>query len=179
MEVLELVGLGALVGIDNLRISVALGMVGLSKRRARLFALSFGTFEALMPLAGLLGGAALARVIEPWTNYVGAAALVVCGLAMIFGALKEDPAAAIAGRPSVILTLPLALSLDNLAAGFGLGTLGAPVAAAASVIGATSALAAVIGLKLGSRLRRLMPARAEAIAGMALLLTAVLVVVRD
>ena len=55
----------------------------------------------------------------------------------------------IAASPGRLILSAFALSLDNLAAGFALGTMNIPVAEGAIVIGAVSVLLSLAGLELG------------------------------
>src|SRR5262249_55102522 len=71
------------------------------------------------------------------------------------------------------LGLPVALSLDNLVVGFGLGAVRVPTAVSALTLGAASGAMAMAGLYLGSLIGRAVPARAERLGGAALTLLAV------
>ena len=64
-----------------------------------------------------------------------------------------------------LIVTAFALSLDNLAAGFALGTLHVSVAEAAIVIGAVSVLMSLAGLELGGRLGAAAGRRGEQIGG--------------
>ena len=64
-----------------------------------------------------------------------------------------------------LIVTAFALSLDNLAAGFALGTLHVGVAEAAIVIGAVSVLMSLAGLEAGGRLGAAAGRRGEQIGG--------------
>ena len=63
----------------------------------------------------------------------------------------------------------LALSIDNLAVGFALGTYHLNVAVAAIVIGAVSVAMSLLGLELGSRIGARAADRGELIGGVVLI----------
>jgi putative Mn2+ efflux pump MntP len=79
----------------------------------------------------------------------------------------------------MVLGLPLSLSLDNLVAGTTLGMLGFPMLISVVIIGAMSALFAVVGLRLGTTAVKLLPVRAELIGGVVLICIAISFVIDD
>lgn len=170
--------LGLLVGLDNLQVGAALGLVRMSAARRWAFAGAFALCETVMPLAGLALGRAVADLSSswagPWAEGIGVAVLALCGLSIIVLSLRgNDADEKIAGSRLALAGLPLSLSLDNLAAGVGLGSLGFPVVASALVIGVVSGSLCAVGLFAGTQLRRWMPKRAELWSGVYLLVLAV------
>ncbi|HYR09329.1 MAG TPA: manganese efflux pump [Longimicrobium sp.] len=174
---LEVAAFGVLAGLDNLQVSAALGLS--RPRRGRLLALAaaFAACEALMPLVGLAAGGALRRAL-PALEAVGPLVLLACGAAILLLALREGDA-----RPVVegrwMLGLPLTLSLDNLLAGAGLGSVGYPVVASALVVGTISGGMCVAGLAAGASLRRRVPGRAEVWSGAYLVVLALVSLARE
>ena len=167
---LEVAAFGVLAGLDNLQVSAALGLS--RPRPRRLFALfaAFAACEALMPLAGLAAGGRL-RAWLPAVEAAGPVVLLLCGAAIPLHALREGEAREVVeGR--WMLGLPLALSLDNLFAGVGLGSSGYPVLASALVVGTVSGAMCIAGLFAGGWLRRWIPGRAEVLSGGFLVLLA-------
>jgi manganese efflux pump family protein len=173
---LEVAAFGVLAGLDNLHVSAALGVS--RPRRGRLLALAaaFAACEALMPLVGLALGGALRRAFQPLEG-AGPLVLLVCGAAILLHAVREGEAREVVeGR--WVLGLPLALSLDNLFAGVGLGSAGYPVLASALVVGALSGGMCVAGLLAGAWLRRRVPGRAEVWSGAFLVVVALVSLAR-
>jgi putative Mn2+ efflux pump MntP len=68
-----------------------------------------------------------------------------------------------------IVDLGLAISVDELAIGFGLGLLGLPLVVAVVWIGVQAFCAAQIGMRLGSRIGKELRERAEQLAGVVLI----------
>jgi putative Mn2+ efflux pump MntP len=68
-----------------------------------------------------------------------------------------------------LLITGAALSIDNLAVGFALGTFHVNLAVAAVVIGAVSICLSLLGLELGSRLGTRAQDRGELIGGLVLI----------
>ena len=168
--------LGVLLGLDSFRASLGLG-VGDGRKgiawRVRV-TLAFGVCDGLAPVLGLLLGAAVVNSLSPWAGLVGPIALGGVGLFTFLTAGRgepgEDQREPDLDWPS--LGLPLALSLDNLVAGFGLGAIRVPVILSAVVLGIVSGAMALAGLYLGSLVGQSIPARAERVGGAALVLLA-------
>ena len=167
--------LGLLVGLDNLQVGAALGLLRMSSALRWAFAAAFAFWETAMPLAGLaLGQAARARA-DPWGERFGIAVLGICGLLLIIMALRgatEDVDERFAGSRIALAGIPLSLSFDNLAAGVGLGSFGFPVIASALILGSVSGSLCALGLFGGAHLRRWAPARPELISGAFLMILA-------
>ena len=89
------------------------------------FAGAFALCETAMPLAGLALGRAVAAAAGRWAEGIGVGVLMLCGLFIVVFSLRgEEPGEELAGSRLALAGLPLSLSLDNLAAGVGLGSLG-------------------------------------------------------
>jgi putative Mn2+ efflux pump MntP len=168
--------LGLLVGLDNLQVGAALGLVRMSAGRRWAFAGAFALCETAMPLAGLALGRSVVTLAGAWAEGIGIAVLALCGLLIIALALRGEEAAEETerriGSSLALAGLPLSLSFDNLAAGVGLGSLGFPVIASALVIGGVSGSLCALGLFAGAWLRRWVPRRAELWSGVYLLILA-------
>jgi manganese efflux pump family protein len=158
--------LGLALGLDSFRASLALGASGLGAARAFRIALAFGVCDGVAPLVGLVMGRATAVYVASWSELVAPALLIGAGACVLLKRLEDDR-----GEPTggwAILGVPLFLSLDNLVAGIGLGTLGPPVVPSAIVIGALSGAMSLAGLALGRLGRLSLPARVERLPGLLL-----------
>ena len=160
--------LGLLLGLDSFRASLAMGAAGLGVAHVIRVAFAFGVCDGVAPLIGLAMGQTTTVCISPWTVLVGPVLLIGSGTYVLFKRLDDE------SRPPeggwAILGMPLCLSLDNLVAGVGLGALGTPVIPSAAVIGVLSALMALTGLLLGRLGRIALPARAERLSGLLLVI---------
>jgi putative Mn2+ efflux pump MntP len=157
--------LGILAGLDNLQVCSSLGLLPMGRARKQLFALAFSACETLAPLCGLLAGRLLLVTFGHATALAGPVAVLLCGLAVIVLALRKQDVSEVAASRGVLFGLPLSLSLDNLLAGIGLGSMHLPVLLSALIIGLTSASMSCIGLYFGAWLRRFIPGRVEFAAG--------------
>lgn len=176
---MELVLFGILVGLDNLAVASGLGASGLGRDRKARLAWAFFAFEAIMPLAGLAIGAGVRDSVAPVASVLGPCCLVACGLLVLTAARRGTASLRPIDRPWLMVALPLVLSLDNLAAGVGLGAMGLPVLPAALAVGGISGALAVAGLAAGEGLRSWSARRAEFLAGAGLVALALVSILRD
>lgn len=162
------------LGLSNFAASVGIGVAGIDARTRLRVGVTFGLFETGMPIVGLLLGHSLATALGPAAHWIGAGLLIATGLyalvqaAAARGARAADDQAARVG-PGQLLITGLALSIDNLAVGFALGTYHLNVTVAAIVIGAVSVAMSLLGLELGSRIGSRAADRGELIGGVVLI----------
>ena len=136
----------------------------------------FGFFETAMPILGLLLGRSLAGTLGRAAHWIGAVLLIATGLYAVIQAIRS-PAGNAAGEPAApggqrtgrLLVTGLALSIDNLAVGFALGTFHVSLVIAVVVIGAVSIAMSLLGLELGHRLSTKTGDRGELLGGLVLI----------
>ncbi len=168
-----------LVGLDNLQVSAAIGMLEIRTERKWLLTIAFGFFEAVMPLVGLLLGGLIYTSLGGLAGTIGPLILIACGLLIIYMALGDQDTAEVVNNRWLLFGLPLTLSLDNLVAGIGLGALGYPVLFAALVIGLVSASMCFLGLFVGRQVSRWIPIKMEIVSGFYLILLAIIMLFFD
>jgi putative Mn2+ efflux pump MntP len=168
----ELLLLGFVLSLDNFRASIALGTLPFSRARAVQVALTFGLWDGLAPLAGVLLGRYLGAAIGPIADYVGPAVMGAYGLYLLVRALRTDAPEEI-DQPWALFGIPLSLSLDNLLAGTSLGLLGFPPVFSALIFAVVTAVMTFVGLCLGRVVGRLIRIRADLLSGIALIVMAV------
>ena len=142
------------LGLSNFAAAIGIGLSGVSRRLRLRVAIVFGFFEAAMPLVGLLIGRSVSHSIGSAASSLGGGILIAIGLYTCAQAWRGDAART---EPLSLRNLVLtgaALSLDNLAVGFGLGAYNVALADAAIVIAAVSVGMSLLGLEIGRRLGR-------------------------
>ncbi|GAC1586667.1 MAG: hypothetical protein NVS3B28_10580 [Candidatus Velthaea sp.] len=152
------------LGIDTFAISIAVGFNGLPALRA---AFVFTLFEMFMPLIGIVGGAYAGARFEYVAALAGGAILVALGINAFREAAEEGADAArlsFATMRSAALA-GVAISIDELAVGFPIGTSHLPVAGVIGAIGLQTFAVTIAGIALGRRIGRLVGARAVRISG--------------
>jgi putative Mn2+ efflux pump MntP len=142
------------VGLGNFAASIGIGTSGVDNQTRLRIGVTFGLFEALMPVVGLLIGADLAGPVGRIGRYLGGGLLVVTGLYSLWQARHTEELALIGRRLSAgrLAITGLALSVDNLVVGFALGIQRISVPLAAITIGTVSVALSLLGLELGQRL---------------------------
>jgi putative Mn2+ efflux pump MntP len=174
LDAAPIIGLALALGLDSLRASVGLGALRPSVGHALWLAGAFAVFETAAPVIGMLLAGALAPVVGRLAEIAGPAVLAATGVCVTVGSLggRETDVARVAQSRGFTLILPLSLSLDNLAAGAGLGFVGTGVLPAALVIGGMSGALALAGLRLGALISRVSPVRADVASGLLLVAAA-------
>jgi manganese efflux pump family protein len=189
--VLALLLLAVALGLSNFAAAIGIGVSGVRGRARVQIAVVFGVFEAGMPVLGVALGQGVAASLGQAARWLGGAALIAIGLTSLIlarrgaGARAAPGARAAGGRagdggpgpggdgPSWrlgrIVVSGLALSIDNLAAGFALGAYHTGLALAATVFGAVSVIMTLAGLELGARLGASAGDRSELIASVMLI----------
>lgn len=117
-------------------------------RGGTAIALTFGVFQALMPLAGWGIGAVALIYIEAVDHWIAFGLLTFLGVRMLGGHVGEEEAAhALTGR--ALLLAGVATSIDALAAGITLPTLAVEPLLAVALIGIITAAMSAGGVALG------------------------------
>lgn len=168
----ELLVLGFFLSLDNFRASIALGTLPFGRARAAQVALTFGLWDGVAPLVGVVLGRYLGAAIGPIAEYVGPAVMAAYGAYLLVRALWSEAPDEI-DQPWALFGIPLSLSLDNLLAGASLGLLGFPPIISAVVFALITAVMSFVGLFIGRVVGRLIPVRADLLSGIALIVMAV------
>jgi putative Mn2+ efflux pump MntP len=139
-----------------------------SPRGGLAIALTFGMFQAAMPLAGWAIGAVALAYVEAVDHWIAFGLLSFLGVRMLGGHVGEEEAShALTGR--ALLVAGVATSIDALAAGLTLPTLGVPPLIAVALIGGVTALMSGAGVLLGRRAGEHLGEWAERIGGLILI----------
>jgi manganese efflux pump family protein len=170
--IVELLILGFVLSLDNFRVSIVLGTVPFSFRRAVQVALMFGLWDGVMPLLGLLLGSYVSEATGTVAEYVGAIVLGGYGLYLLISALR-NPEPDELDHPLALFGIPLSLSLDNLLTGTSLGLLGFSPWISAAVFGITTALMSFVGLQMGRAAARVIRIRSDLLSGVMLIIAAI------
>lgn len=149
---LSIVLVSVALGLSNFAASVAIGLSGVSHRLRREIVVTFGFFEVLMPLVGLVLGRRLAQWIGSSASLFAGGLLVLTGVYTYLHARRDAPSTPPpTPRRGGLIVTGAALSVDNLVVGTALGAHRVTVVLAAVVIGVVSVAMSLLGLEVGSR----------------------------
>ena len=181
LRILTIAALILPLAIDTFVLGTALGAAGIPQRERLRTSLILTAFEAGMPVIGFVAGAGLGMAAGGWANYAAAGVLAAVGVLMLRaddGEKDEEQKLRLleSARGWTVVVLGLGISLDELAIGLGVGLLRLPFLLLIAAIAVQAFLAAQLGMRLGSRLADNSRQAAGRIAGVLLILAALLVV---
>lgn len=187
---------GLTLSADAFAVSVTDGMVypDLDKRKALIIPLTFGIFQAVMPIIGfyISWGLSQIKLVEQIDHWIALILLAFIGGKMIFDGASElnEPLKAVRHKRfslSEVLIQGVATSIDALAVGFTFNVMLEGVEfiqlwawVSVLVIGITTFLISLGGLRIGINVGRLFKKKAcvaEIIGGIVLILIGIKIVV--
>jgi putative Mn2+ efflux pump MntP len=181
-DLLIAAGLLLPLALDTFALAAALGMAGLEARDRLRVALIFTAFEAGMPIAGMLIGRAAGAFLGAWAGYGAITFLLLAGALLLRpGKDESDETRKLKllshARGLAILDLGLSISVDELTIGLSAGLLGFSILVTVLWIAVQAFVATQVGLRLGARLGEEFRERSEQVAGVALILVALVLLV--
>ena len=177
MSVFELILIAIAVSMDAFAISIAKGLCQrkTNHKLALVLALSFGLFQAIMPVIGYFITNSFSGYIQAYNHWISFIILMIIAIKMIKDSFKKDGICPIDDKIiySEIIILSIATSIDALAVGVTFSLLESiNILFAISLIGITtfffSYLGVIAGCKLGSKFERI----ADVFGGSVLILIA-------
>ena len=195
MSIAELLLVAVGLSMDAFAVAVChgLSMKKAGFQKALIIGLYFGVFQAVMPLIGFFFGSQFSETIASADHWIAFALLSFIGVRMIFGSFKKEgcpdrecPAEACTDRscpggkppakeeaslkPSKMFPLAIATSIDALAVGISLAFLQVRIIPAVSIIGITTLLLSMTGVKIGNVFGLRFKSKAEFSGGFILVL---------
>lgn len=167
--------LAAPLGTDSAAMCTGIGASGrLTLRRRLVIAGTLTSFEALMPVVGILLSGVIGDALGNYARYAGGALLAILGVYMLVSG--DESSDEENGAPIgilALLTAGLAVSVDEIAVGVSLGLGGVNVPVLVTTIGVIVFAFTMAGLTLGGILSA-HAERAGKLAGYALILLGIL-----
>ena len=195
MSLIELFFLAVALSMDTFAVGICLGltMAKFSIKKALIIGLYFGGFQALMPLIGYMAATQFAESIIANDHWIAFALLGFIGGKMIAGSFKKErctdrkcPDGICSDRscpggerpdtqeaslkPAQMLPLAIATSIDALAVGVSFAFLHVSMLPAVSLIGITTFIISMIGVKIGNGFGTRFKSQAELAGGIILVL---------
>lgn len=170
----KLIALVIPLGLDTFAVSAALAIAGLRKDQRLRVSLVFTAFEAGMPVVGLVAGRLVSTAIGALADLAAIGVLIALGLFMVLSRESHESEQRLAllarSRGMSVLGLGVGVSIDELAIGFTLGLLNAPLLLAVVLIAVQAFVISQVGFSIGSRVGEAVQEGAERLAGAVLLL---------
>ena len=138
----------------------------------------FGGFQALMPLLGFYLGVTFSKFVESVDHWIAFILLGIIGFNMIREAAsceKVVPDPDFSARTMFLMAV--ATSIDALAVGVSFAVLSVEIWSAIAIIGVTTFVLSIIGLKIGNIFGCRYKSKAEFLGGLVLLLLGVKILV--
>ncbi|WP_341746989.1 manganese efflux pump MntP family protein [Dermatophilus congolensis] len=158
-------------GVSADAFAVALGK-GLTLPRVDIravlaVAVTFGAFQAAMPLLGWFLGASFAPYIEAVDHWIAFVLLGVIGAHMMWGALRGGDEAGFSDRLTLrsLLVLGVATSIDALVIGVGLAFMKVDVFVTVAIVGLVTFLISAAGMLVGQKIGNRWGTPAELLGG--------------
>ena len=168
---IEVIILAVALSMDAFAVSIGLGAKKNTPGLALKAGLYFGTFQALMPFIGYLGGKGVLGWIDAYAHSVAFGLLALIGAKMIYEGTQEGIEEDISViTHKMMLILSIATSIDAMAAGFSLTLLNANPYIACLVIGITTFVFSWIGVFIGKNSGTWLESKAEILGGTILIL---------
>lgn len=172
MSLIELLFIAMGLSMDAFAVSIGKGLsvCHLRLRHSMSVGLWFGGFQALMPLIGYALGASFASLVSDYDHWIAFVLLGIIGGNMIKEAFSKEEK----GDPDfsfkTMLVMAIATSIDALAIGVSFAFLGVNILTAAIVIGITTFLFSVAGIRIGNLFGCRYKSKSEFIGGLVLII---------
>ena len=174
MNFLSLLMLAVGLSMDAFAVAICKGLAlkKIAFRHALIVGLWFGGFQALMPLLGFLLAAQFREAIAAYDHWIAFGLLVLIGGNMIREAIfeKEEQETDSALSFRSMLPLAIATSIDALAVGVTFAFLNVRIVPSVTLIGVTTLILSMAGVKMGSLFGAKYEKKAEILGGVILIL---------
>lgn len=173
MTLLNLFLIAVGLSMDAFAVSVCKGlaMEKAPLKKAVVAGAWFGSFQALMPLAGYLLGSRFEQYITRIDHWITFILLALIGLNMIKESFsKEEEKSSSTMYFKEMFLLAVATSIDALAVGITFAFLRVDILPAVGLIGVTTFLLSIVGVKVGNHFGSRYKSRAELAGGILLVL---------
>ncbi len=178
MSLPDIIILALGLSMDAFAVAICTGltMKKVTVAKALTVGLYFGVFQAAMPFIGYLTASLLADKITKYDHWIAFVMLCFLGGRMIWSGIKsrkeplEQSLEEASLKPAKMLPLAVATSIDALAVGVSFAFMHVHITPAVSIIGVTTLVLSMAGVKIGNIFGKRFRAGAEIIGGIILAL---------
>ncbi len=172
MSYLEVFLIGLGLSMDAFAVSICKGLSvqKLKPKHMLIAGAYFGGFQALMPLIGYFLGMQFEWLITSIDHWIAFGLLVLIGANMIKESFGKDEEANDSFSVKTMLMLAIATSIDALAVGVTFAFLDVQIVPSIIIIGITTFVFSVAGIKIGNVFGAKFKSKAELAGGIVLIL---------
>ena len=177
MDFITLILLALALSADAFAVAVTDGICSskVTKKDAFITALTFGVFQALMPVLGFALGHTFSEFVYRYQHWIALILLGAIGINMISEAIvdwknPDNTCPTNVFSAKNLIMQGIATSIDALAAGISLAVLKINIFSSASLIGLITFFCCLFGVYIGKKFGSLLGLRARLIGGCILLL---------
>lgn len=166
-----LIAFGLAADCFAVAISSSIAMKNVSLIQILRASLSFGIFQALMPLLGWLAGRTVVDLVSGFDHWIAFALLAVIGGRMIWESIhsNNDCEKKDITKGILLLTLSVATSIDAFAIGLTFAFLEVNIVLASATIGVITFIISILGFLIGRKAGKLIGKQAEIVGGIVLI----------
>jgi manganese efflux pump family protein len=177
MEIITLLLLAFGLSFDSFAVSVSSGLIlpGIRFYKACIIAFSLAFFQGLMPMLGWFAGLTVRDQLAHIDHWIAFGLLALLGLKMIFESFKpeEERYGFNPLKPTVLLTMSLATSIDALIVGVSFAFIQEPNTIAmvlpVIIIGGVTFIISMLGILFGKKAGMKLGKRMEMLGGFILI----------
>lgn len=174
MNVFNLLIIGIGLSMDTFAVSVATGasLGNIMSGQAVRIALTFGFFQAVMPVAGWIAGNSMSDSVAVFNHWLAPGLLIVVGIKMIteaFAIIPDDNEPVCIDRKRIVL-LAVATNIDALAVGLSFSFIDVRIIIPALVIGAIAFVFSFAGIWIGHKSQHFFEKKIEIAGGILLMM---------
>lgn len=175
MSIFFIFGIAISLALDAFAVSIVNGIIikNLKIKHALLIALSFGIFQAIMPLIGWSAGSYVSGYLLTINKWIAFVLLTIIGIHMIYESFQIETdkcdRKSCLHFPTLII-LSIATSIDALAVGFSIGVIKEAILIPIIIIGCVTFVMSFSGVYIGKNFGHFAENKLEIIGGVILIL---------
>jgi putative Mn2+ efflux pump MntP len=170
------------LAIDAFSVSMTHGLANKSFKltNALKIGVSFGSFQAIMPILGWQAGVTIMDFISGFDHWIAFGLLSIVGGRMIYESTKNESQKLIKSLSTgVLLMLSIATSIDALAVGLSLSFLRVPILVPTIIIGLVTFSLSFLGVYFGNRFGHFLGNKIEVVGGIVLIVIGLRILLTD
>lgn len=182
MGILEIFFIGVGLAMDAFAVAVCKGlsMKQIEWKKAIIIGLYFGIFQGVMPVIGYFLGSTFENLVTQVDHWIAFALLAFIGGNMIKESFGDDNEKSNSNVDfKTMSVLALATSIDALAVGITFAFYEINLLFVVSIIGITTFILSLIGVKIGNKFGSKYQNKAEFIGGLILILMGLKILIED